>query len=381
MSGKRIVLVSNTSWFIYNFCRGLLTTLKRQGLEVICLAPHDEYSSRLVREFGIAFHAMPMDGKSTGAWGEAKCLFWLFRRLHELSPDFVLNYTIKANIYSGLACRLLRLPYVNTITGLGTAFLHDAWLFRQARRLYGAANAGALQVFFLNSDDLQLFADTGLLSAVDYRLLPGAGIDVTRFAFAPLPTELPFTFVMVARLLGDKGVREYVRAAESVRQRYPESRFLIVGPKGVSNRTAITEDEISVWRQRGVIEYVGAQEDVRPWLRQAHVLVLPSYREGMPSTVLEAAAIGRPAIVSDVPGCRQAVVAGETGWLCQAKDADSLAERMLACLELPHSTLAEAGMVARRRVEREFSQEIVISGYLACLEMAPLNHQDVSMEA
>ncbi|WP_277811572.1 glycosyltransferase family 4 protein [Chromohalobacter canadensis] len=381
MNDKTIVLVSNTSWFLYNFCQGLLKALERRGFRVVCLVPDDDYSQRLLDEFDVTLHSMPMDGKSTGPAREGKCLFWLYGQLRELRPAFVFNFTIKANLYAGLACRALRIPYANTITGLGTAFLHDSHLFRQVRRLYGVANAGATRVFFLNPDDRGLFERQGMLQKVDWEMLPGAGVDVARFAFTPLPQEGPFTFVLIARLLGDKGVREYVAAAEQVRGIHTETRFLIVGPKGVSNRTAIDDEEIEAWRERGVVEYVGAQDDVRPWLAQSHVLVLPSYREGMPSTVLEAGAMGRPTIATDVPGCRHAVADGETGWLCRVKDVDSLAARMRACRVMTPWALSRVGVAARRRAEKEFSQDIVVAGYLACLETGLMSQQRMKMEA
>ncbi|SOC57457.1 Glycosyltransferase involved in cell wall bisynthesis [Chromohalobacter canadensis] len=381
MNDKTIVLVSNTPWFLYNFCQGLLRALVRRDFRVVCLVSNDEYSQRLSEEFGVTLRGMPMEGKSTSPAREGKCLFWLYGQLRELRPAFVFNFTIKANVYSGLACRALRIPYANTVTGLGTTFLHDSHLFRQVRRLYGFANAGARRVFFLNPDDREVFERQGMLQKVDWAMLPGAGVDVTRFAFKPLPQEGPFTFVLIARLLGDKGVREYVAAAVRVRSEHPETRFLIVGPKGVSNRTAIDDDEIEAWQERGVVEYVGAQDDVRPWLAQSHVLVLPSYREGLPSTVLEAGAMGRPVIATDVPGCRHAVADGETGWLCRVKDVESLAARMRACLVMTPWALSRVGVAARRRAEKEFSQDIVVAGYLACLEASLMNHQRVKMEA
>lgn len=381
MNDKTIVLVSNTSWFLYNFCQGLLRALEQRGFRVVCLASDDGYSQRLLKEFDVTLRSMPMDGKSTSPAREGKCLFWLYGQLRELRPAFVFNFTIKANLYAGLACRALRIPYANTVTGLGTAFLHENHLLRHVRRLYGFANAGARRVFFLNPDDREVFERQGMLQKVDWAMLPGAGVDVARFAFTPLPQEGPFTFVLIARLLGDKGVREYVAAAEKISSEHPETRFLIVGPKGVSNRTAIDDDEIEAWHERGVVEYVGAQDDVRPWLVQSHVLVLPSYREGMPSTVLEAGAMGRPSIATDVPGCRHAVADGETGWLCRVKDVESLAARMRACLTMTPWALSRVGVAARRRAEKEFSQDIVVAGYLNCLETGLTSHQRMKMEA
>jgi len=142
---------------------------------------------------------------------------------------------------------------------------------------------------------------------------------------------------------------------------------VLIGPQGVSNSSAIDDAEVAEWRRSGVVEYVGEQDDVRPWLAKSHVLVLPSYREGMPRTVLEAASMGRPAIVTDVPGCRQAVVDGETGWLCQVKSPDSLAACMEDCLALPRETLAAVGQAARRRIEVEFDERLVVQAALDCL--------------
>ncbi|WP_246131637.1 glycosyltransferase family 4 protein [Pistricoccus aurantiacus] len=361
-------MVSNTSWYFYNFRRGTVEALRNAGYRVIVLAPTDAYSRRLVEELGVEHIPLALEGKSTSPLSEGRSFTHLLRSLRRLSPAFVFNFTVKANIYSGLACRALNIPYANNVSGLGTAFLHDTWLFRRVRSLYGFANRGARCVFFQNREDHDLFQRYGLLRDTPTVVLPGSGMDTQRFAFAPLPESTPFTFVMIARLLGDKGVREYVQAAQQVHEDSPSARFLLIGPHGSSNRTAIHQDEVAEWQAQGVIEYLGEQENIRDWLRQSHVLVLPSYREGMPRTVLEAASMGRPAIVSDVPGCRHAIVAGETGWLCEVKSADSLAACMRECLEMPFSSLEQAGKAARQRIEAEFDERIVIQAAMNCLE-------------
>jgi len=363
-----VVLVSNTAWYLYNFRRGTLAELVAQGHRVVALAPPDRYADKLVEELGVEFVPLRLDGKGTGPVGEARSLLALWSLLRRLRPAFVFNFTVKANIYSGLVCRLLRIPYANNVSGLGTAFLYDTWLYRRVRSLYAFANRGAERVFFQNEEDLRTFQATGLLKDTPTVLLPGSGMDTVRFPFSALPSEGPFTFVMVARLIGDKGVREYVAAAAQVAHRHPDVRFLLIGPQGVSNSSAIQPEEVERWREVGVVEYLGEQDDVRPWLARSHVLVLPSYREGMPRTVLEAASMGRPAIVTDVPGCRQAVVDGETGWLCQVRDAASLAACMTACLDMSSDQLAEAGRAARRRIENEFDERIVIQAALDCLD-------------
>lgn len=377
---KTVVLVSNTSWYLYNFRRGTIVALREAGYRVVALAPEDKYSRYLVEELGIAHVPLLMEGKGTRLLGEGRSQVVLADTLRRLKPAFVFNFTVKANIYSGLACRMLGIPYANNVSGLGTAFLHDSWLFRRVRSLYGVANRGARRVFFQNQEDHDLFLSHGLIRETPTTVLPGSGMDITRFTFSPLPASVPFTFVMIARLLGDKGVREYVQAAEQVRAAYPNTRFLLIGPHGASNWTAITEAEVQRWQAKDVVEVLGEQDDVRPFLQQAHVLVLPSYREGMPRTVLEAAAMGRPAIVTDVPGCRQSIVAGQTGWLCQVKSADSLGQCMTRCIALPQAELQAAGKAARARIEAQFDERIVVQAALDCLHDVGTGYVEVLSE-
>lgn len=366
---KRIALSSNTSWYLYNFRASTITALLEQGHEVICLAPEDEFSQRL-RDLGARYVSVPMDAVGTHPLRELWLVWRMYRLLHRERPDFLFNFTVKMNLYFGLAARLLRIPYANNVSGLGTAFLHDGFLFRQVQRLYGWANRGARQVFFQNPEDRDLFLHKRLVSPDRVTLLPGSGVDVHRFARTPLPPNPPFTFLMIARLIADKGVREFVAASRQIHSRYPQARFVLIGPGGVRNRSAILATELERWREEGLVELPGAQDDVLPWLQQCHVLVLPSYREGMPRTVLEAAAVGRPAIVSDVPGCRQAIVPDRTGWLCEARSADSLANKMEAVLT--HASrdpewLEAFGCRAAERARAEFAEERVVEAYLDCL--------------
>ncbi len=363
-----VFLTSNTSWYLYNFRKNTIFALKERGYRVVCLSPTDDFSHRLVDELGAEHIALPLEGKSTGLVRELRSLQFIWRCLRRYRPDFVFNFTVKMNIYCGLVCGFLRIPFANNISGLGTAFIHDSWLFRRVRQIYGVVNGKARTLFFQNEEDLSVFRSTGLLADSPYALLPGSGVDLERFRLAPFPADGPFTFLMIARLLGDKGVREFAEAARGVRQQGINARFILVGPLGVSNRTAIPKAEVEAWQQEGVLEYVGETDDVRPWIQQCHVLVLPSYREGMPRTVLEAAAIGRPAIVTDVPGCRQAIEPGVTGWLCEVRSAESLAAQMRCVAQLPWEQLLEAGQAARLRMEREFSEDIVVNAYLHCLE-------------
>lgn len=362
-----VFLTSNTSWYLYNFRASTIQALRAQGNRVICLSPPDDFSQRLVDELGAEHIALPLDGKSTGAVQELRSLGFIWTVMRRYRPDFVFNFTVKMNIYCGLVCALQRIPFANNISGLGTAFIHDSWLFRRVRQVYGQVNRRALRLFFQNEEDLGVFQSKELLGDTPYTLLPGSGVDLQRFQASRLPVGGPFTFIMIARLLGDKGVREYAEACRLLKAEGLDVRCLLVGPLGVSNRTAISEEEVRHWQAEGIVEYLGATDDVRPLIEQAHVLVLPSYREGMPRTVLEAAAMGRPAIVTDVPGCRHAIKPGVTGWLCDVRSAESLAEQMRRVVGMDAGELQRAGDAARRRMEKQFSEERVVQAYLDCL--------------
>ncbi|WP_417539714.1 glycosyltransferase family 4 protein [Marinobacter sp.] len=334
---------------------------------MICLSPADGFSQRLVDEFGAEHIALPLDGKSTGAVQELVSLRYIWKVMRQSKPDFVFNFTVKMNIYCGLVCALQEIPFANNISGLGTAFIHDSWLFRRVRQVYGLVNQRARHLFFQNDEDLSVFRDKAMLGATPYTLLPGSGVNLQRFQVSPLPQSGAITFIMIARLLGDKGVREYAEACGQLKAQGLEVRCLLVGPVGVSNRTAITKEEVDGWVARGWLEYLGETDDVRPLIEQAHVLVLPSYREGMPRTVLEAAAMGRPAIVSNVPGCRHAIEPDVTGWFCEVRSVKSLAQQMIRVYGLSPLQRQKAGDAARLRMEAYFGEDRVVQAYLDCL--------------
>jgi len=363
---KTILITSNTSWYLFNFRKNTILRFIAEGYSIVCCAPLDAYSEKL-SALGATFVNLKVDGKSIGVLQELMSFLTIFSVLRQNRPVMVFNFTIKMNLYFGLWCRVLRIPYANNVSGLGTVFLHESWTHSLAKWLYGIANKGARTVFFQNTEDRQLFLDNGLVSASRAVLLPGSGVDTERFQYLPMPVDCEPVVLMVGRLIGDKGVREFASAAVLLRSRGSTARFLLVGAQGVSNRTAITEAEIAQWKSDGVLDYVGETDDVIPFLQQCHVLVLPSYREGMPRVVLEAASVGRPALVTDVPGCRQSVEVGKTGWLCEVANAESLAITLAHVLEMSIEELEEFGVRARKRVVAEFSESIVIEAYVNSL--------------
>jgi len=287
-------------------------------------------------------------------------------REHE--PFAYLGFTIKPNIYGSLAARAVGAKVINNVSGLGTVFIKRSLLTRLVTGLYRFSMRRSSTIFFLNRDDLELFVGSGIARREQASLLEGTGIDLAYFQPRPGAREPgPFRFLLVGRLLWDKGVAEYVEAARIVRRSDPEVRFQILGPLGVNNRTAVPSSYLERWRAETVIDYLGASDDVRTAMEQADCIVLPSYREGLPRTLLEGSAMGKPLIATDVPGCRDVLVDGETGLLCAERSADSLAAAMLKMLEMPAAERLRMGELGRRKVEQEFCETRVIAKYLEAL--------------
>lgn len=356
----RVLVIANDSWNIQHFRAGLIRAILDQGHEVTTVSPEP---------FGVTIDDRPlphrtwrMSRSGTNPFREAADIGRLARILAGERPDLVLGFTIKPNIYACGLSRLLGIAAAPNVTGLGTAFLGGRGFRRLVVLLYRFAFAKARMVFFQNPDDQELFVREGIVAGSRSRVLPGSGIDLSRFVPGDLPGDI--RFLMIARLLGDKGVREYAEAARRVKARFPEARFALLGELDRENRTAIGKHELDRWIEDGVIDYLGATADVRPFIAASTALVLPSYREGLPRTLLEGAAMARPLIGADVPGCRELVRDGLTGFLCEPRDAESLAAAMERLATLSHDVRVRMGQQARAMVEREFDEKHVVAAYL-----------------
>ena len=360
-----IVLTGNTTFKLANFRQGLIRRLIAEGHRVIILAPEDDYVAE-VRALGCDHVSLDMDRNGTSPPAEAKLLAEIYRKLKRLKPDLVFSYTIKNNIYCGLACRGLRIPFVPNVTGLGPTFNSQGALNLLVRSLYRIAFKKARTVFFQNSNDLEIFESSGLVPKDRVKLLPGSGVDLKRFVETPLPDETDgIRFLLVARMLWDKGVGDYVSAARQVRIEYPNARFQLLGPLDPDSKSGIGEEQINEWVEDGIVEYLGATRDVLPFLSDAHCIVLPSYyREGTPRSLLEAGAVGRPIITTDMPGCRDVVIDEQSGYLVQPRNPMNLAQAVEAFLKLEEVEKAEMAKASARHIATLFDEEIVIDAYI-----------------
>jgi glycosyltransferase involved in cell wall biosynthesis len=364
----RIAVVANTAWYLFNFRLNLMQALVSAGHEVVAVSPDDVYAPRVVAA-GIAFTSVDISGDGVNPLREIKSVFQLRRLLHQQKIDVVLSYTPKGNIYSAMSCISLGIPFVPNVSGLGRAFIRRSPLTWIARTLYRLTFHRAEKVFFQNPDDMAVFLEGNLVPPARAERLPGSGVDLRRFGSAESAgssQDAP-VFLLVARMLWDKGVGEYVAAARDVRKLFPGATFRLLGFIGSNNPSAISREQIDSWVKEGVVSYSGPTDDVRPHLAAADCVVLPSYREGVPRVLLEAAAMARPVITTDAPGCREAVVDGETGYLCEAANVQDLTAKLLAFIRLPLEDRLLMGERGRAFVERNFDERVVLDRYLAAI--------------
>jgi glycosyltransferase involved in cell wall biosynthesis len=370
VNGERtlVAVVSRCAWTVYNFRRSLMRYVADHGGRAVAIgAGGDGFDTRLIEE-GFEFQVAPVSLRGIDPVADVRLLLHFIGTFRRLRPDVVHCFTIKPAIYGTLAAAIARVPVrVVTITGLGHAFTTGHGFVRfLVERLYRVALARASVVFFQNEDDRDLFLSRGLVRADRTQLVPGSGVDLERFRPSALPmlSGEPPTFLMIARLIREKGVHEYLDAAADVKRRHPRVRFLLVGGVDPRNPSSLGETEVAALRRSASVEWIGEVDDVRPFIEKADVVVLPSYREGMPRALLEAAAMGRALIGTDVPGCRGIVRDGVTGHLVPARDAAALARAMERLILNPAETCAMATNARGLAVEH-FDERTVLDASLA----------------
>ena len=362
-AARAIVIAANSSWNLVNFRGNIIAALQRRGYRVVAIAPRDEYSAGL-EALGVEHRALDFRSAGISPLHDARLFLHYVALLRAIRPAIFLGFTIKPNIYGSLAARLLGIPAINNVSGLGTVFIKQGLVTRVAVLLYRLALRRSATVFFQNEEDRDQFVAARMVAARQVRLLPGSGIDLERFTVTAPPSGQGFCFLLIARLLWDKGVQEYVDAARIVKRSHPEARFQILGFADVDNRTAVPRATLDRWVSEGLIDHLGATDDVRPFIAASDCVVLPSYREGLPRSLLEASAMARPIVATDVPGVRDAVDDRVTGLLCAVRSAPALAEAMLAMIALSPAQRGAMGQAGRARVERGFGIDEVTRRYV-----------------
>jgi glycosyltransferase involved in cell wall biosynthesis len=362
----KILLVSRCAWTLYNFRAGLMRALKQQGALVIGGGAGGDGFEPRIAALGVPFISLPISNKAINPLADARLFCTLYRWYRRERPHVVHHFTIKPVIYGSLAARLAGVPrVVNTVTGLGFVFTEErlAWLRRLVEWQYRLALTCAHFTFFQNHDDLALFRARRLINPRKVGLLPGSGVDCEFFAPAAITepaSARPLTFLMVARMLREKGVEEFVEAARRVKRKFPETRFQLLGGRDERNPTVVPQIDLDRWQAEGVVTWLGEVPDVRAIVGRVDVVVLPSYyREGIPRALLEAAAMGKPVITTDTVGCREVVDDGVTGLLVPVKDAEALARAMVHLLHNP-ALRERMGKAGREKMQHEFDERIVV---------------------
>lgn len=361
----RIAISINTAWNIFNFRSGLIKRLIAEGHEVVAVAPRDAYVSRIL-DLGCLYEEVSLDHTGSHPIKDLRLLLAYYKIFKKIQPDVVLQYTIKPNIYGTMAASRLNIPVINNVSGLGTVFLQSGLVSFLALTLYRLAFRHATVTLFQNQDDERDFKSAIKLRDLVSDQLPGSGVDLQRFR-PPDSRDAPeraFTFLMISRLILDKGIHEYIAAARMVKASYPNVRFLLVGKLDEAHVRGVTAQILQSWIDEGVVEYLGETDQIEEAIGPAHCVVLPSYREGTPKTLLESAAMGKPLITTDVPGCRNVVKDGYNGFLCRAKDADSLFHSMESMLKLSSDERHALGDNSRRLAEEKFDEQLVVDRYL-----------------
>lgn len=366
---KKVLILSNIAWTIANFRKYLIEDLINNGFEVYCVADIDEFSTESIKKiesFGAHFILIKTNRKGINPFLEMLYmlrLFWVFNRV---SPDVTLSYTVKPNIFGSFAAKLLNIPQIATINGLGSGLLGNSLIAKISVFLYRQALKHPLKVFFQNTDDLNYFVKNKIVKRDKVVHVPGSGINVNDFnECARHASDEKTVFLLVARLIADKGVYEYIQAAKLIKEKgLHNCEFLLAGHFDEGNPTAIKATEVEQWVNEGIVRYLGKTDTIKDFFVQTDVIVLPSYREGLSRLLLEAASCLKPLIATNVPGCRELVQDNINGFICEPRDANSLAQAMEKMLLLSELDRDNFGIQSRKIVVENFAHDRVNAIYL-----------------
>lgn len=356
----KILVATNHSYMFYRFRKELVEALMREH-EVILSTPFVGHEDDL-QAMGLRCINTEIDRRSINPLKDMKLLRTYHKMLDEIQPDLVITYSIKPNIYMGSACKKAGIPYCTNVQGLGTAF-EKPLLSSVVSVMYHSALRKARTVFFENEENAQFFLKRKIISSAQAKVLPGAGINLDEYPYVPMQDDGVCSFLFVGRIMKEKGVDEFFAAAKTLKAEFGERvSFDVVGFYEDAYKETVEKlvDE-------GIVNFHGFQSNVHPFYEKADCVVLPSYHEGMSNVLLEGAATGRPLITSDIPGCREAVEDGVSGYLCKPQDVDGLCAAMQKCVCSSHEERENMGKIGRTRMEKHFSKQAVVAATIQAL--------------
>jgi glycosyltransferase involved in cell wall biosynthesis len=359
----KILVIANFGMGLYNFRKELLEELIKQDNEVYISLPDDEYVSKL-EKIGCKFVDTHLDRRGTNPLSDFKLLLNYIRIIKRIKPDVVLTYTIKPNVYGGIACAITKTPYITNVTGLGTSVENKGLIQKVTLLLYKLGLKKASCVFFQNQTNRKFFEDNRIVKSKT-RLIPGSGVNLEQHKSEEYPmSDKKVRILFIGRIMKAKGIEELLEAAKLVKEKYPNVQFDLIGGNEENYNQKIDKLE-----RLDIIKYHGQQSDVHSFIKKSHATILPSYHEGLANVLLESASSGRPVLASRVPGCIETFEDGLTGFGFEVRNVESLVEAISRFINIPYEQKREMGMAGRRKMENEFDRNIVINAYLNEIKM------------
>jgi glycosyltransferase involved in cell wall biosynthesis len=364
--GNKIIFSANSLWFLYNFYGSLMEEFQKLGFEVIATGKSD-HSVPLLKEIGVSVIEIPFDSKCGNPVKNLSILFNYMKTFRKTKPACILNFTIKANVYGTIAARLFSIPCINTQPGLGTVFMYKSFSCIMARFLYKLTRNYPLKIFVLNEEDYKELLTRKLAEKEKLEVIRGSGIDIEKFA--PMPdnntTDSGIRLLYIGRILKDKGIYEFIDALREMQKQNIKYLCKFVGFVDADNVSAISIDEIKKWEDEGLIKYEGITNDVRPFIADCDVVLLPSkYKEGVPQSLQEASSMEKIIIATNIQGCKDVVVDGHNGFLCEPKNWKSLYDAIKKVIALSPEQRIEMGKNGRKYVSERFEKSIIYKNYL-----------------
>lgn len=355
---RKVLILSNHHAYTYNLRKEIIQRLLDNGYKVYLALPYGE-KIEMLKAMGCEFIDISLDGRGVNPITDFKLFIGYFKIIGKIKPDLVLSYTIKPNIYGGFASRLLKIPYIVNITGLGSAVHNGSILQKIVIKLYRIALKKASCIFFQNNSDKQFFIKHRIGSG-KYKVIPGSGVNLKIHCFEEYPSENNYIkFLFIGRIMKEKGIEEFIEAAKVIKEKYPEVEFEAIGLYGEDYESKIKE-----LNQLGIINFLGVKDSVHEYIKNSNAVVLPSYHEGMANVLLEAAATGRPVIASNIPGCKETFDEGISGIGFQTKNSTALEKALIKFINLPYKQKKQMGLAGRKKMEEEFDRNIVVNAYI-----------------
>jgi glycosyltransferase involved in cell wall biosynthesis len=369
MPNKKVLITSNSTWATYHFRKDLVARLISDGYEVFILSPYDKYADPLIK-LGVKFHPIDIDRKSVNIIGELKLFISLFEIYKKINPSMVLHYSIKPNIYGSIVCGIMNINSIAVVTGLGYVFINRNIKSFLGRFLYRIAAYFTKYMCFLNTSDRDLFVKSGIISKSKTKIIPGEGVDTSFYKSRKnMNSAYLFDFIFIGRMLRDKGILEYIDAAKFIKKNNQSNiSFGIIGQVD-ENPSSVNLEQIKEWEKQKIIEYLEVTDDIKSVIQVSKCIVLPSYREGLPRSLLEASSMEKVVIGTNVAGCKDVIDDNVTGFICRPKSSSSLAKAMLKVLLLSNSQSEKMGSLGRKKVKSDYSNQQVYKAYNKILNL------------